>query len=150
MVHGAALRIVRDVALADEISQAVFILLARKSATLPPGTVLAGWLYQTTLFVALVALRAERQRQQHHRDFASMNDTAESAAVWDEIRPHLDEAIGQLGASDRDAIVLRFLEGRTFAEVGTALGTSESRRQDARGPQRDTRSIKPTRWCLTG
>src|SRR5258705_49838 len=126
MVHGAALRIARDAALAEEVSQAVFILLARKSATLPVGTVLAGWLYQTTRFVALGALRAERRRQQHHRDFASMNDTAESAAVWDQIRPHLDEAIGHLGASDRDAIVLRFLEGRSFAEVAVALGTSEA------------------------
>src|SRR5258706_14622239 len=67
MVHGAALRIVRDAAIADEISQAVFILLARKASTLSAGIVLAGWLYQTTRFVALGALRAERRRQQHHR-----------------------------------------------------------------------------------
>ncbi|HXJ59909.1 MAG TPA: sigma-70 family RNA polymerase sigma factor [Verrucomicrobiae bacterium] len=126
MVHGAALRMVRDAAVAEEISQAVFTILARKAATLPEGTVLAGWLYQTTRFVALGAMRAERRRQQYHHDFASMNDTAESAALWDQVKPHLDEALGQLGARDRDALVLRFLEGRSFAEVGDALGTTEA------------------------
>lgn len=125
MVHGAALRILRDSAQADEVAQAVFILLARRAATLPAGTVLAGWLHQTTRFVALGALRAERRRQQHHHDFASMNDTACSESVWDQIRPRLDESLSQLGGGDRDALVLRFLEGRSFAEVATALGTSE-------------------------
>ncbi len=126
MVHGTALRIVRDAAVAEEISQAVFILLARKASTLSAGIVLAGWLYQTTRYVALGALRAERRRQQHHREFALMNDSADPAAVWDQIRPHLDESIAQLGPGDRNALVLRYLEGRSFAEVGAALGTSES------------------------
>jgi RNA polymerase sigma factor (sigma-70 family) len=126
MVHGTAQRIVQDAALADEIAQAVFILLARKSATLPAGTVLAGWLYQTARFVALGALRAERRRQQHHRHFASMNDPADSTAVWEHIKPHLDNSMAQLPASDRDVLVLRFLEGRSFAEVGSVLGMSEA------------------------
>src|SRR3954453_11297618 len=62
MVHGAALRIVREPSFAEEIAQAVFILLARKSASLPRSVVLAGWLHQTTRFVALAALRSERRR----------------------------------------------------------------------------------------
>src|SRR5262245_64571004 len=69
MVHGTALRMVRDATLAEEITQAVFIILARKAASLRPGTVLAGWLHRTTRFVALEALRSERRRQQHYRQF---------------------------------------------------------------------------------
>ena len=126
MVHGTALRLVRDAAAAEEISQAVFILLARKAPRLSSCTVLAGWLHQTTRYVALGSLRAERRRQQHHQDFAVMNDNADSSAVWDQITPHLDEALNTLGDHDRNAVVLRFLEGRSFAEVGAALGTSEA------------------------
>src|SRR4029434_1101401 len=46
--------------------------------------------------------------------------------VADQITPHLDESLGELKAPDRDAIVLRFLEGRSFAEVAAALGTTEA------------------------
>jgi DNA-binding CsgD family transcriptional regulator len=55
-----------------------------------------------------------------------MNDDSESTSVWDQVAPLLDEAMTGLGATDRDAVVLRFLEGRTFAEVASALGTSEA------------------------
>src|SRR5262245_52000141 len=70
MVYGTALRMVREAVLAEEVMQAVFVILARKAASLRPGTVLAGWLHRTTHFVALEALRSERRRQQHYRQFA--------------------------------------------------------------------------------
>src|SRR5262245_16471640 len=125
MVHGTALRILQDAALADEVAQAVFVLLARKASTLPTGVVLAGWLHQATRFIARGALRSERRRQQHLRDFALMNDHDDSA-VWNQIKPNLDEALARLAAGDRDALVLRFLEGRSFAEVALGLGTTEA------------------------
>ena len=59
MVHGVALRTLRDEALAQEVTQAVFIILGRKADALPRGTILAGWLYRTARFVALEAIRAE-------------------------------------------------------------------------------------------
>jgi DNA-directed RNA polymerase specialized sigma24 family protein len=62
MLHGAALRVVRDESRAEEITQAVFIILARKAASLRRRTILAGWLYRTAHFVALETLRAERRR----------------------------------------------------------------------------------------
>ena len=126
MLHGAALRVVRDESLAEEITQAVFIILARKAASLRRGTILPGWLYRTARFVALEALRAERRRQQHLRHFAQLNDSSQTASLWNQIAPLLEEAMNRLGATDRDAVVLRFLEQRSFAEVASALGTSEA------------------------
>src|SRR4051795_5774048 len=74
MVHGAALRMVRDAALAQDITQAVFILLARKAGEFKNGTVVAGWLYRTTRFSALQTLRSERRRQHQHAQTECMND----------------------------------------------------------------------------
>lgn len=67
MVHGAALRVVHDESVAEEVTQAVFIILARKARSLTHKPVLAGWLYRTAHFVALEALRTEKRRR-HQRN----------------------------------------------------------------------------------
>src|SRR5437762_3236012 len=95
MVHGAALRMTRNESTAQEITQAVFIILARKAPSLSRKTVLAGWLYRTARFVALEALRTERRRREHTRDFADVKDTLESDVVWNQIAPMLEEAMSR-------------------------------------------------------
>jgi DNA-directed RNA polymerase specialized sigma24 family protein len=62
MVHGVAMRVAGD-ALADEVTQAVFIILARKAGTLRDGAVVGAGLYRTARFVALEAVRAEKRRR---------------------------------------------------------------------------------------
>ena len=46
-------------------------------------------------------------------------------AIWDRIGPGLNNALAALGATDREAVLLRFAGGLSFPELGTALGTSE-------------------------
>ena len=129
MVHGVALRTAHQEHLAEEITQAVFIILARKATKLSARTVVAGWLYQTARFVALEAVRAERRRRERDermRELEDSNRQPSEPAAWDQIAPRLDEALSGLGQTEREAIVLRFLQQRSFAEVASTLRTSEA------------------------
>jgi RNA polymerase sigma factor (sigma-70 family) len=126
MVHGVALRILRDEGVAQEVTQAVFILLARKARQLPRETVIAGWLHRSARFIALEAARTEKRRQRQQAAFVEMNAFSTPDSLWYRVEPLLDEALNRLGTVDRDAVVLRFLEGRSFAEVAAALSTTEA------------------------
>ena len=54
-----------------------------------------------------------------------MTGQPDSAADWEKFRPVLDEAMGELNDEDRDAVALRFLEAKPFAEIGRRLAISE-------------------------
>jgi RNA polymerase sigma factor (sigma-70 family) len=126
LVYSVALRSTGNVHAAQEISQAVFIILARKAANWPQHAVLSGWLYQTTRLTAANFLRGEIRRQQREQEAYMQSTLNESdASVWPQIAPLLDDALGKLGEKDRNAIVLRFFENKNLREVGTALGASE-------------------------
>jgi len=125
LVYSVALRQARDAHLAEEITQAVFIILARKAKSLGPKTILSGWLCRTARYASANVLTIQRRRQ-HREQEAYMQSLGESESqAWVQIAPLLDTALAQLGEKDHNAIVLRFLEGRSFHDVGAALDASE-------------------------
>src|ERR1017187_4034460 len=131
LVYSAALRQVGIAAHAEEITQAVFVILARKSARRRPDTILDAWLYETTRLTALSFLRGERRRQLREQEAYMQSALQESTEVpvWNQLAPLLDDAMSRLGRKDREAVVLRFFKEKSLREVAAALKVTETAAQ---------------------
>src|SRR5258706_1128434 len=114
LVHASALRQVNgDAHLAEAVIQSVFADLARKAEKLLRHTSLTGWLYTSTRFVAANTRRTELRRNTREQQAHAMNailSLPESQPDWLQLSPLLDEAMHQLDARDRDAVLLRHFE----------------------------------------
>jgi RNA polymerase sigma factor (sigma-70 family) len=130
LVYSTALRQAGNPSQAEEITQAVFIILAQKAKSLGPRTIMSGWLYQTARLAAANFLRSEIRRQKREQEAymeSLLNEPTPN--LWQQIAPLLDDAMGHLSEKDRNVVVLRYFQNQSAAEIGDALGIDSSTAQ---------------------
>jgi RNA polymerase sigma factor (sigma-70 family) len=127
LVYSVALRSTADPHHAEEITQAVFIILAKKAPQLRHDKALSSWLFQATRLTVNNFLRSEirRLRREQEAHTQLILDESGGGDVWPQIAPLLDNAVGALNDKDCRAILLRFYQSRSLREVGAALGGNE-------------------------
>jgi RNA polymerase sigma factor (sigma-70 family) len=139
LVYSAARRQLHDAHQAEDVTQAVFILLTQKARTIRGP--LAGWLLLTTHYCCRNAIKMASRRHFHEQQAAKMKSEILAnphEPVWEEISGALDAALSRLNSTDRDAIALRYLKGMNLREVGAAMGIGEdaARKRVERGMHR--------------
>jgi RNA polymerase sigma factor (sigma-70 family) len=124
MVYSVCARVLGHSHDADDAAQAVFLILWKKAAGLPADVKLAGWLYRTAEYTARKAATALERQRRRERKAVIMNPPSGGVGecVWEDVRPHLDNALAALSPPQRDAIVLRYLCGHSLDEVARETG----------------------------
>ncbi len=147
VVYSAARRQVRnDAHAAEDITQAVFLLLARKARAIPTDRPLSAWLLRVTAYCAANARRKQDRQKLYERRSAMAADTSKQGGRsgddpdWELLSPLLDQGISKLPAADRDAVLLRFIEKKSLRQIAEVLDISEEAAQ-----KRVTRAVDKLR-----
>jgi RNA polymerase sigma factor (sigma-70 family) len=126
LVYSAALRLVGNVHLAEDVSQKVFLALAQNAGQLADRAVLPGWLHGTAHNLSANAIRSEVRRRAREQEAAAMNEllAPEPEPLWESVAPFLDAGLSQLSEPDRDALLLRYFQHKSAQEIAQLLGIS--------------------------
>jgi RNA polymerase sigma factor (sigma-70 family) len=108
---------------ADDVTQAVFLILAQKAGIVSRRSSVVGWLYRTTRYCCSNVKRTEDRRRQREREAAAMAAEIRLSGS-SELLSLLDDAVGSLGQSEREAVLLRYLEAKSIDQTALELGIS--------------------------
>jgi RNA polymerase sigma factor (sigma-70 family) len=145
MVLAACRRILANPHDAEDAFQAVFLVLARKAATLPARESVAGWLFEVARRVALEARgEAVRWHARSERPVRPVGGPAPDPLAevsGRELCSAVDDELGRLPPDLRGPLVLCYLEGvprdEAAGRLGVTLGTLKRRLAEGRDVLRD-------------
>jgi RNA polymerase sigma factor (sigma-70 family) len=136
MVKRSAWRITGDEHSAEDVCQAVFMVLVRKAASLTTVNLLGAWLYRVTVAAARDAIKSQGRRQRREQESVMVAQAQSKPATT--LLKRLDDAVNRLPDKYRQVIVAHYFEGRTYAEVAAGLGVAEEtvKKRGGRGVDR--------------
>lgn len=144
LVHATCLREVDDPQIAEDVTQVVFLLLARRAPSLLRVDSLAGWLFRAARFSARNALRQERRRRVHEQeviaDMTQAHFNGPPISSWSLLEPLINAALASLRPHEQELVLLRYLEGASWRETAARLGLAEDAAQ-----KRGTRAVDKMR-----
>jgi RNA polymerase sigma factor (sigma-70 family) len=124
VVYGAARRMLGGPGEeAEDVTQAVFLLLARKAGGIRRNGALVGWLFRVTWYCCANVRKSEGRRRRREKEVAVQDAAIER--LQEDLWPVLDEGLAGLSERERQAVLVRYLEGKTARETGVVLGISE-------------------------
>lgn len=139
-VFRTAYRLLGNAEDARDAAQLVFLRLHRNLARIHRDGSVEAWLYKVTINIARDAQRRAARRESLRKLWGARSESAQTAEgpkriAESESRERLHALLRGLPPREREAIVLRDIEGLTTAEVAQALGTTENtvRSQISRG-----------------
>lgn len=132
LVYSAAWRRTGSRELAEEVAQNVFSILARKAPRLlQENAPLSAWLHRAAVLEAAQASRREQARQRVMKAYLTNHETTSlpehpAASAFDELLPDLDEGLNRLPHPDRELLLGRYFEDRSYRELAAVTGRSEA------------------------
>ncbi len=123
MVLGVCRRVLNHEHDAEDAFQAVFLVLARKAASIRWRTAVGPWLYEVAYRIAMKArTRSLRRREQEAKAETIVHEDAVGDMTLRELQAVLDEELHRLPERYRAPLVLCYLEGKTREEAAEQLG----------------------------
>ncbi|MBK1875309.1 RNA polymerase sigma factor [Pelagicoccus mobilis] len=129
IAFSTAYRVTQNSSLAEEVAQNVFIKLAHDTKSLKRKNSLGAWIHKVAFRLAIDANRSEQSRKKREQSSAELSENEQASRYdenWRKVEPVLDSALADLPEKDRTAVVLRFLENASYAEIGRSVGLNEN------------------------